>query len=228
MTLPHRIKTISKAFVASVVCFSTLFAQKNRIDIQNKKDTDYIFFLHNKFLEESEIDAKHPEYGRAEYNEIINTFKNNKFVVCSEKRPASTDVNKYASKIITQINLLLKAGTQANHITVIGTSKGGYIAQIISSQLANPDINYVFVACFRETDLNGYPDINYCGNILTIYEKSDPNGVSAIQRKINSKLKINHFKEIELNTQLKHGFLFKALDVWLQPCMNWARRNYDS
>jgi hypothetical protein len=215
------------AVVALMFGFSTLFAQKTSANLANQKDTDYIFFLHNKFLEENDIDAKHPEYGRAEYNEIINTFKNKKFVVRSEKRPASTDVNKYASKIITQINLLLKAGTKANHITVIGTSKGGYIAQIISSQLANPDINYVFIACFRESDLIDYPDFNYCGNILTIYEKSDPNGVSAIQRKINSKLKINHFKEIELNTQLKHGFLFKALDVWLQPSMKWARRNYD-
>ncbi len=227
MTLPHRFIMHYTAVVALMFGFSTLFAQKTSANLANQKDTDYIFFLHNKFLEENDIDAKHPEYGRAEYNEIINTFKNKKFVVRSEKRPASTDVNKYASKIITQINLLLKAGTKANHITVIGTSKGGYIAQIISSQLADPDINFVFVACFRETDLNEYPDINYCGNILTIYEKSDPNGVSAIQRKINSKLKINHFKEIELNTQLKHGFLFKALDVWLQPCMNWARRNYD-
>jgi len=222
-----QLKIQCAAFLVLLILSLPTFAQQKSLKRNNQNDVDYIFFLHNKFLEENELNAKHPEYGRAEYTEIINTFKNNNFVVFSEKRPINTNINKYAAKIITQIDLLLKAGTAANHITVIGTSKGGYIAQQISSQLANPDINYVFVACFRETDLQDYPDINYSGNILTIYEKSDPNGVSAIQRKTNSKLKINHFKEIELNTQLKHGFLFKALDIWLQPSMKWARRNYD-
>lgn len=65
-----------------------------------------------------------------------------------------------------------------------------------------------------------YPDINFCGNILTIYEKSDAFGVSAIKRMNTSQLKTNHFKEIELYTNLKHGFLFKASDSWIEPSKN--------
>ncbi|MCC9074105.1 alpha/beta hydrolase [Flavobacterium sp. F-65] len=186
----------------------------------------YIFFIHNKFLEENDLNAKHPEYGRAEYNEIIKSFKDDNFIVFSELRNKNTDFDKYTKKIVKQINSLIKKGVKPNKITVIGTSKGGYIAQYVSTYLANPNVNFVFIGCFTDADIQEIPDLNYCGNILTIYEKSDIYGVSAIKRKETSKLKINHFKEIELNTNLKHGFLFKALDDWIVPCKKWANGNY--
>jgi len=71
---------------------------------QNKNDERYIFFLHNRFLEEHGLNEKHPEFGRTEYHEI-----------------------------------------------------------------------------------------NYCGNILTIYEKSDPYGISALKRKEASNCEVRYF-----------------------------------
>ncbi|OXA87617.1 alpha/beta hydrolase [Flavobacterium hercynium] len=191
------------------------------------KDQTYIFFLHNKFIEEQDLNIAHPEYGRAEYNEILNSFKKDHFVVFSEKRSKNTNVPKYAKKIVKQIKKLINEGVSPNKVTVIGTSKGGHIAQYISTYLANPNVNFVFVGSVGKTDTEQNPQINFCGNILNIYEKSDDYGVSAIKRKETSKLKINHFKEIELNTNLKHGFLFKALDEWLVPSKKWAKGNYD-
>jgi hypothetical protein len=187
----------------------------------------YIFFLHNKFLEENDLNAVHPEYGRAEYNEIIKSFKDDNFIVFSELRNKNTDFDGYAKKVVKQIKSLIKKGVKPNKITVIGTSKGGYLAQYVSTYLANPNVNFVFIGCFTESDIQNIPVINYCGNILTIYEKSDIYGVSAIKRKETSKLKINHFKEIELNTGLKHGFLYKALNDWIVPCKKWANGNYE-
>ncbi|WP_278022076.1 hypothetical protein [Flavobacterium ginsengisoli] len=121
----------------------------------------------------------------------------------------------------------MKKGIPPNHITVIGTSKGGYIAQFVSTFVANPDMNFVFIGCFMDTDIDQIPDLNWCGNILTIYEKSDIYGVSAIKRKETSKCKIDHFKEIELNTGLKHGFLYKVADNWIAPSKKWANGNYE-
>ncbi|WDF61387.1 alpha/beta hydrolase [Flavobacterium sp. KACC 22758] len=190
------------------------------------KDQRYIFFLHNKFIEENDLNTAHPEYGKAEYNEILASFRKDNFIVFSEKRKKNTNAADYAEKIVKQIKNLLKKGVSPNKITVIGTSKGGYIAQFVSTYLANPDVNFVFIGCFRDVDIEEIPDINFCGNILTIYEKSDIYGVSAVRRKETSKLKVNHFKEIELNTNLKHGFLYKALDEWIVPCKKWANGNY--
>lgn len=193
----------------------------------NNPNQAYIFFLHNKFIEEHDLNEAHPEYGKAEYNEIINSFKADNFIVFSEKRKKNTNAARYAEKVVKQINKLIKEGVKPNKITVIGTSMGGYIAQYVSTYLANPEVNFVFIGSFRDIDIEEISDINFCGNILTIYEKSDVLGVSAIKRKETSKLKVNHFKEIELNTGLKHGFLFKASDGWIVPCKKWANGNYE-
>ena len=83
------------------------------------------------------------------------------------------------------------------------------------------------MACFRESDINDFPEINFCGNILTIFEKSDAFGVSALSRKKTSQLKIGHFKEIALDTGLKHGFIFRPLEEWIQPSIRWAKGKYD-
>jgi len=122
---------------------------------------------------------------------------------------------------------LIKNGTEPKKITVVGTSKGGYIAQYVSTLANNQDLNFVFIASFRNSDIQNIPEINFCGNILTIYEKSDPFGVSSLERKKISNCEIKHFKEIELNTGMGHGFLFKALKEWIEPTIKWANGNYN-
>lgn len=216
-------KKLSHLIILFIIMFSGI------LSFAQTKNTDqaYIFFLHNKFIEEHDLNEAHPEYGKAEYNEIINSFKADNFIVFSEKRKKNTNAARYAEKVVKQINKLIKEGVKPNKITVIGTSMGGYIAQYVSTYLANPEVNFVFIGSFRDIDIEEIPDINFCGNILTIYEKSDVLGVSAIKRKETSKLKVNHFKEIELNTGLKHGFLFKASDGWIVPCKKWANGNYE-
>jgi len=187
---------------------------------------DYIFFLHNRFLEDHELSAKHPQYGKAAYQEILLEFEEAGFTVISEKRPTNTDVKKYAKKVVQAIDSLLEKGVLPNHITIIGTSKGGFIAQYVSTFLAQPSVNFIFIGCFQEQHIEEYPDIQFCGNILTIYEASDAYGVSAIQRKHTSRLQINEFKEIELHTNLGHSFLFQPLKEWIEPCVKWAKGEY--
>ena len=217
----------SPALLFILLSFCLICCGQNKKEAEIKpEEPNYIFFLHNKFVEENNLETAHPEYGKAEYKEIIQSFEKDGFIVLSEKRKANTDAEEYARKIVSQIDSLLEKGVKPNHITVIGTSKGGYIAQYVSTFAANPGLNFVFIGCYQDTDVKNYPEINYCGNILTIYEKSDSYGVSAMERKKTSKLKIHEFKEIELHTNLKHGFLFKPLKEWIVPCKMWAKRNY--
>ncbi|GGG50600.1 alpha/beta hydrolase [Bizionia arctica] len=211
---------ILSLFIGILIC-STVFA------FESKNDDRFIFFLHNRFIEEHELDEIHPEFGRTEYNEIISKFKKNGFKVFSEKRNGNVNAREYAVGIVNQIDSLIKSGIKASSITVVGTSKGGYIAQYVSTLANNPDLNFVFIASYRNTDIQNFPEINYCGNILTIYEASDPFGVSSLERKKTSTCSIKHFKEIELNTGLGHGFLFKPLKEWMEPTINWANGKYN-
>ncbi|MEX0610072.1 MAG: hypothetical protein WD016_09750 [Balneolaceae bacterium] len=187
-----------------------------------KDDDRYIFFLHNRFLEEHELNELHPEYGRTEYNEIIAEFEKSGLKVISEIRNGNVNAREYAIGIVHQIDSLIKSGTEPGNITIVGTSKGGYIAQYVSTLANNPDLNFVFIASFRNSDVQNIPEINFCGNILTIYEKTDPFGVSALERNETSSCEIKRFKEIELNTGMRHGFLFKPLKEWIEPTIKWA------
>ena len=65
--------------------------------------------------------------------------------VFSEKRKKDTYAPDYAEKTTKQIKKLINKGVNPNNITVIGTSKGGYIAQFVSTLLANPNVNFVFI-----------------------------------------------------------------------------------
>ncbi|SMG36205.1 hypothetical protein SAMN05661096_02412 [Marivirga sericea] len=192
-----------------------------------RQEERVIFFLHNRFLETHDLNEIHPEFGRTEYYEIIQEFEKNNFTVISEKRDANLNARDYATGIVDQIDSLIRKGIEPNKITVVGTSQGGYIAQYVSTFCNNPNLNFVFIASFRESDLQNIPEINYCGNILTIYEKSDPYGVSAVERKRRSSCEIVNFKEIELETGLGHGFLFKPLKDWIEPTIEWAKGNYN-
>jgi hypothetical protein len=191
-------------------------------------DDNYIFFLHNKFLEDNPDGSFSAEYSvKGEYREILQSLRNDGFVVLSEKRKPNTNWIDYAEKTKSHIDSLLSKGVKANHITIVGTSKGGYIALYVSTIAKNQDLNFVFIGSYQNSDIEEIPEIEFCRNILTIYEKSDIYGVSAIKRKQLSKLPVPHFKEVELNTGLKHGFLYTASDDWLKPCKMWAKRNYE-
>lgn len=211
-----------KTYLFLVYLLSVFLTSCN--DIQ---DDRIIFFIHNRFIENHDLSEPHPEYGIAEYNEILSKFERNGFKVISEKRNGDMHHLKYAEKVRIQIDSLIENGVQAENITVVGTSKGGYIAQYVSTYANNPKLNFVFVASFREEDMENLPEINYCGNILTIYEKSDAFGVSSVKRKEASSCEIKHFKEVVLDTGLKHGFQFKAMNNWLNPIIKWANGNYD-
>ena len=186
----------------TILFCSTIFA------CRKETDDRIIFFLHNRFLEEHKLSELHPEYGRTEYNEIIAEFENSGFKVLSEKRNGNFNARDYAVGIVNQIDSLLKTGIEPQKITIVGTSKGGYIAQYVSTLANKQDLNFVFIASFRNSDIQNIPDIHYCGNILTIYEKSDSFGVSSLERKKTSNCEIKNFKEIELNTGMGHGFFF--------------------
>ena len=219
----------SKLYIIQTFLFLIFIGCQSSKHTQNlETEKDYIFFIHNKFLEENSDGTFSDKYNvTVDYNGILQSFKKDGFIVLSEKRIKNTDTKKYAKKIVSQIDSLIKTGVKPNLITIVGTSKGGYIAQYVSTFAKNPNLNFVFIGSFQESDIENYPEINFCGNILTIYEKSDFFGVTAIKRKETSKLKINQFKEIELNTGLKHGFLYIASDEWIKPCKMWAKRKYE-
>lgn len=210
--------TLKNIFIIIGTLFSiAIYGQKSE-----GKQKEYIFFLHNKFLEDHSAEEAHPKYGIVEYEKVLHQLKDSSNVIIFEKRKPNTDPSAYALKIKKQIDRLIKKGVKAENITVIGTSQGGYIAQYISWYAKNPALKFVIIgASFKDDSLEKDPNFRLYGKILSITEKSDDNHVPLSQEQRFIRSNIKDFKEIELNTGLNHGFLFKALDEWIIPTKGW-------
>lgn len=188
-----------------------------------------VIYLHGKIVENQGPDAVDTinGYGAYKYFDIIEALKKRNLVVISAIREPNTNVTAYAQLVANQIDSLLKENIKPQNITVIGASKGSIIAMYVSSYVKNKDVNYVFMGACDDEIYSKCSDIRYYGNILSIYEKSDSiNGGSCKKFKERSKT-ISRYREIELNTGLKHGFMYRPIQEWLDPAAKWANNNYD-
>lgn len=181
----------------------------------------YLFFLHNAYLEMFGAESAHKEYGKVEYIQVLDYFRKQGFTVMSEIRQRGTDGEAYAAKVAKQVDSLLRNGAMAEDITVVGTSKGGYIAQLVCGRVKNPRVSYVFIgSCNGQQGIDG---VVYAGRVLSIFERSDDIGRSCAGLQGGEQNRLTEYREIELNTGLKHGFLFKASEEWMEPAAKWAR-----
>jgi hypothetical protein len=186
----------------------------------------YIFYLHGKIVEDQGAKAVSPDLGPYEYDNILNAFRKEKFIVFSEVRKPNTDVKEYARRVAGQVDSLLKKGAKPADITVVGASKGAVIAMYVSTFLNNKDVNFVFMSACNDYNFEA-TDINFSGNILSIYEKSDGIGKSCEQFRQRSKASVHHYKEVALNTGLKHGYFYQPRPEWMNPVVQWANRRYE-
>jgi hypothetical protein len=216
--------------LATIILFSlfiinSAFGQKINTSIPDKidKTSKYIFYIHPKIIEEQGVDGVSKEYGKYEYKKILHALSNAGFVVISEPRPKNTNSEKYADKVVAQIDSLFKAKVAPENITVVGASKGAWIAIIVSSKLKNHKLNYVLMGiCDDEYDYS-LDMFKICGNILSIYERSDQLGGTCVKLISGNRDCIVRTKEIELNLGNGHGFIFKPYDEWIIPVIAWAK-----
>jgi hypothetical protein len=180
----------------------------------------YVFYLHGMIVEEMGLDAHNEQFGKYEYLKILDALKANNREVLSEIRPSQTDVTAYAKKIVIQINELINKGIHPDQITVIGASKGALIAMQASTLLKNQDVNFILIAGYIN-NIDDYYNFDLYGNVLGFYESSDQVAGRSYQPLFNRSKGINRCKEIQLNTGLGHGIVFKPLDEWVLPSLEW-------
>lgn len=78
-----------------------------------------------------------------EYEKILESLKERGFIVISEARKQSPEIEPYAAKVAAQVKQLLNAGVPPKNITVLGASQGAWIAMLVSTYAANRDLNFV-------------------------------------------------------------------------------------
>jgi ketosteroid isomerase-like protein len=180
----------------------------------------YLFYISGYLVEAGNTRPTSPKFGVYEYEQILETFKQSGFVVISEARKKSPEIEPYAAKVAEQVKQLLKAGVSPQHITIVGASQGAWIAMLTSTYLENRKVNFVFIAACS-ADEGFLQLVNLHGNVLFISERTDLPG--SCQRFRADATGLGEYKEIETNTGLKHGFLFRPMRGWTEPIIAWAQ-----
>lgn len=182
----------------------------------NKK---HIFYLHGMIIEIQGVNAVSETFGEYRYNDIIESLKNTGATVHHEVRTQQTDFNTFCKKTSSQIDSLITNHVNPKDITVIGASKGAIMTMTISSLNKNP-INYILLGANSDR-LEKQGNYNLHGCILGIYEKSDTIAGKNYQFWIDKSTEVEEFKQLEINTGLSHGFLYRPYDEWLKPAKAW-------
>ena len=211
----RRIKINMKQFIFTFIfLFTVLFSY-------GQSDKKYLFYLHGRIIEDQGIDATSEQFGKYEYQSILDKFKESGFVVKSELRRKGTDVIEYSTELTNQVQELINTGTDPKNITIVGASKGALIAMLTSTQLQNQNVNFVIIANCNNWVKTNY-EIKLCGRILSIYEESDNIGSSCQEIFSDSTCDLVA-EEIVLKTGKKHGIIFKPLPEWIDPTVQWAK-----
>ena len=135
----------------------------------------YLFYLHGKIIEDQGIPAVSPQYGKYEYQAILEKLNSYGFIVISEHRAKNTDGVVYAKRVTEQVTALLKAGVPAKNITVVGASKGAWITAHASHLLGNEDLHFVILAICHPDVVDTFiqDQIYLHGDILSVYDSVD-------------------------------------------------------
>ena len=132
---------MSRTALLALLLTTFLVAQAGAGDAPER----YLFYLHGQIVEGSDGRPEHPSFGVYDYPAIIEAFEAEGFTVMSEIRESRTDGNEYAERVATEVRLLLAEGVAPAQISIVGASKGGAIAMVASSILADEGLNFVFM-----------------------------------------------------------------------------------
>lgn len=186
----------------------------------------YLFYLHGRIVEEQGLAATDPEFGAYEYEAILNSLAQSGMTVISELRGKDADANAYAARIGDQVQRLKAAGLPSGHITVIGASKGGYIAAIASFLIKDPELNFVLLGTCDPGMVRDWQTraMRLYGNVLAIRDEADTefSGPCEGMFQLSEGKGLGRHEEVVLNLGMGHGFLYHPLDEWVMPTLAWA------
>ncbi len=185
----------------------------------------YLFYLHGKIVEDQGLPAVDPVYGEYEYGPILRALGDHGFRVISEQRSKDTDAVAYPRRVAGQIKRLLQAGVPAGNITVVGASKGGWLAAEVSNLFEEPLVNYVLLGGCTASMVDYWKGNRMLlhGNVLAIRDSVDSSGGSCEELFMLSAGKgLQRHQEIVLHVGIGHGILYQPLEEWVLPAVQWA------
>jgi hypothetical protein len=181
----------------------------------------YLIYLHGRIIEEQGRQAVSPEFGRYEYDKILEAFVSRGFTVIAEVRGKDAG-EPFAEKVAGQVRALLKGGVPSDHITVVGFSRGGGLTVAAAARAAEAGVSYAVLAgCSQEPAWVARWAPSIRGRMLSMFDSSDRFKPSCAPLFAKAK-GLGATKEMELSTGLDHGLFYAPRAEWLDPLVAWA------
>ncbi len=189
--------------------------------LESQQPDRHVIYLHARIMEDSGRRAVSPEFGPYRYDAILDSLRGAGFVVLADQRPPNANSEQWAERVAGQVDSLIAHDVRPSAITVMGFSKGGWIAILASARIRDRDVNYVFMAaCGPWTNDND--SLHVTGRILSLYETSDRLGGSC-QAMLARRGAGPPPVELPLSLGLGHGTFFVPRQDWLRPAVAWVR-----
>lgn len=181
----------------------------------------YLFYLHGAILERQGRNAVQPEYGRYEYDAILEGLAGRGLVVISEVRPSGTGLD-YAKKVADQARRLLAGGVSPDHVTIAGFSKGGALTLLSAAELQDPRVAFVVMAGCGANEAVLAAAGRMKGRMLSLYDEADREAGSCQATFARASAELQT-REIRFTTGRGHGLFYGARAEWLDLVAQWAR-----
>jgi pimeloyl-ACP methyl ester carboxylesterase len=187
----------------------------------------HLIYLHGRIVQdEQHARPRHPEWGYYELEKILAALREKGFQVTGEIRPREATLDQSADRVAGQVRALRAAGVPLERITILGGSMGAAIAFRASERLAEPGLRVaVLGACFSltvEAIAKEYARPP-AGRFLTIRDRSDETSEPCpAWRDDPARYPQLRAREVVIDTGQSHGFLYRPLEAWLEPFLEWA------
>jgi len=185
-------------------------------------DKKYVFYSHGLIVEGTDPRPVNSNWGIYEFPQIKQILSDQEYNLIAYHRPKNTNPTEFATKLASDVKLLLQKGVSAKNITLIGFSRGGAITILTSNLLANKELSFVILAgCGRY--LKNEPELKLHGHIYSMFETSD--NVGSCQFLIDRSNNVTSFIEKTISTGKSHGAFYRPLPEWTIPVKAWIKLN---
>ncbi len=223
---------IVSLFLLLTLCVPAMRAQNIHASVPDSIDAEkfYMFYIHDDIVDARDLTPSHPEYGRYEYEEIVNRLSTEGYSVISYPREEGAHPYLYAEETAEGIRRLQRAGVPTGHISVVGAGRGGAIAVLILKEMQEPGINVVLLNACSDAFTRFWigNDELISGTVLSIFHPGDGEKCSCAEylKQCGSE-RVPLWREIDLGEKSSPGFYFRPGVDWVLPTLLWASGKYD-
>jgi hypothetical protein len=182
----------------------------------------YVFYSHGFIVEGTNPTPKNDRWGVYEFPAIKESLTDSGYNLIAYHRSKGTDPFVHAESLANDIKRLLQIGVVANHITIMGFSRGAFITSLTSHYLEETPVNTILLAGCGRIVSNKYSEIKMNGAFLSVYETSD--GASTCEKLKNRSPKLTSFDEISISTGKEHGAFYRPITEWVVPVKQWINK----